>query len=122
MTAATLRSRTAKDLAELARQNGVAGWHSMKKEQLIDALVAIARKRNINQNHTSDSSTNGHSITNHDALALSETPPHVRRSLEQLPVFIVIVALISWVIRDMVALQDRKEKVNKRNAAAGRRW
>ena len=84
MTAATLRSRTAKDLAQLARQNGVAGWHSMKKEQLIDALVAIARKRSINQSHTSDSPANGHSINNHDALALRETPPHVRRSLEQL--------------------------------------
>lgn len=41
MTAAALRSRTAKDLAQMARQNGVAGWHSMKKEELIDALVVI---------------------------------------------------------------------------------
>lgn len=45
MTAATLRSHTAKDLAQLARQHGVAGWHSMRKEELVNALVRIARKR-----------------------------------------------------------------------------
>jgi hypothetical protein len=27
MTAATLRSLTAKDLAQMARERGVAGWH-----------------------------------------------------------------------------------------------
>ncbi|MBD14972.1 MAG: DUF4912 domain-containing protein [Planctomycetaceae bacterium] len=45
MTAATLRSRTAKDLAQLARQNGIAGWHSMRKEELVLALIKIANKR-----------------------------------------------------------------------------
>jgi hypothetical protein len=29
----------------MARQNGVAGWHSMRKEELIRALVKLARKR-----------------------------------------------------------------------------
>ena len=45
MTAATLRSHTARDLAQMARQNGVAGWHSMRKEELVRALVKLARKR-----------------------------------------------------------------------------
>ena len=45
MTAATLRSHTARDLAHMARQNGVAGWHSMRKEELVRALVKLARKR-----------------------------------------------------------------------------
>ena len=45
MTAATLRSQTAKELAQMARQNGVAGWHSMRKEELINALVRLARNR-----------------------------------------------------------------------------
>lgn len=76
MTAAALRSRTAKDLAQLARQNGVAGWHSMKKAELIDALVAIARKRNLDYRTPARS---------HAAPQTgSQTPPHVRRSLEQL--------------------------------------
>jgi hypothetical protein len=77
MTAATLRSRTAKDLAQMARQNGVAGWHSMKKEELIDALMMIARKRNLEHRPplSNDSPT---------TLALGQSPPHVRRHLEQL--------------------------------------
>jgi uncharacterized protein len=45
MTAATLRSLTAKDLAQMARERGVAGWHSMRKEELIGALVRVARRR-----------------------------------------------------------------------------
>lgn len=45
MTAATLRSLTAKDLAQMARERGVTGWHSMRKEELIGALVRIAKRR-----------------------------------------------------------------------------
>ncbi|WP_428303667.1 DUF4912 domain-containing protein [Lacipirellula sp.] len=45
MTAATLRSLTAKDLAQMARERGVAGWHSMRKEELIGALVRAAKRR-----------------------------------------------------------------------------
>ncbi len=80
MTAATLRSRTAKDLAQMARQNGVAGWHSMKKEELIQALVVIARQRNLETRPTS----NGHMTTGREVLLGTQTPTHVRKSLEQL--------------------------------------
>ena len=45
MTAATLRSYTAKDLAQMARERGVSGWHSMRKEELIRALVRMAQRR-----------------------------------------------------------------------------
>jgi len=40
MTHATLRTYTAKDLAQMARQRGVAGWHSMRKDELIRAIAA----------------------------------------------------------------------------------
>jgi hypothetical protein len=77
MTAAALRSRTAKDLAQMARQNGVAGWHSMKKEELIEALMVMARSRNLDYR----SRPNGESPA---AQSISQSPPHVRRSLEKL--------------------------------------
>jgi hypothetical protein len=82
MTAAALRSRTAKDLAQMARQNGVAGWHSMKKEELIEALVIIARKRTIDPRPVANGSTS-HTLPREVQLG-STSPPHVRRSLEQL--------------------------------------
>jgi uncharacterized protein len=48
MTATTLRSYTAKDLAQMARERGVEGWHSMRKEELIRALVRMAQRRAAN--------------------------------------------------------------------------
>ncbi len=39
MTASTLRSYTLKDLAKLARRRGVNGWQSMRKDQLVRAIV-----------------------------------------------------------------------------------
>ncbi len=57
MTAATLRSRTAKDLAQMARMNGVSGWHSLRKEELVRALVRLSRKRTLCTDETAASSS-----------------------------------------------------------------
>ena len=40
MTTALLRERTVKDLAQMAKEQGVPGWHAMRKEQLIKALLS----------------------------------------------------------------------------------
>lgn len=45
ITAATLRSHTSKDLAQMAKTHGVLGWHSMRKEQLVKALLKQARSK-----------------------------------------------------------------------------
>ena len=45
MTSASLREKPVRDLARLAKQHGVAGWHAMRKDQLIQALVRKARAR-----------------------------------------------------------------------------
>ena len=42
-TATSLRSYTYKDLAQMAKQRGVARWHSMRKDQLVRALVKSAK-------------------------------------------------------------------------------
>jgi hypothetical protein len=43
MTADTLKSYTLKDLAKIAKQRGVNGWQSMRKEQLVKALVRVSK-------------------------------------------------------------------------------
>jgi len=43
MTTADLKSRTVKDLASLAKRKKVPGWHAMKKDELIKALVRQTR-------------------------------------------------------------------------------
>ena len=45
MTSASLKEKPVRDLARMARQHGVAGWHSMRKDQLIRALVRKAKAR-----------------------------------------------------------------------------
>ncbi len=45
MTSDHLRAHTAKDLAQMARRAGISGWHGMRKEELIRALLLIARQR-----------------------------------------------------------------------------
>ena len=44
-TAATLRSQTVKDLGKLAKDLGLSGWSSMRKDDLIRALVRAARAK-----------------------------------------------------------------------------
>jgi hypothetical protein len=39
MTHDDLQARTKKQLADLARRQGIAGWHGMRKEELVRALV-----------------------------------------------------------------------------------
>ncbi len=43
MTATDLKSRTVRDLASMARRKKVPGWHAMKKDELIKALLQRAR-------------------------------------------------------------------------------
>ena len=46
MNSSKLRSYTAKDLAQMARQRGFAKWHSMRKDELIEALAAAGVQEN----------------------------------------------------------------------------
>ena len=45
MTPTKLRSYTCKDLAEMAKREGVAGWHAMRKEELVRALARRASNK-----------------------------------------------------------------------------
>lgn len=44
----SLKSYTAKDLAQMAKREGVVGWHSMRKDQLIQALTELESKNSRN--------------------------------------------------------------------------
>lgn len=44
ITTAELKTQTRRDLADLARQHEVTGWHAMRKDELIDALRKIQRR------------------------------------------------------------------------------
>ena len=46
ITAASLQSQKSKELAQLAREKGIPGWHSMRKAQLIGAILEHASSGN----------------------------------------------------------------------------
>ena len=81
MTAATLRTHTAKDLAQMARQHGIPGWHSMRKEELVTELVRLARKRARSNNGANGLSSNGSSATN---VNTRKSNPRVQQKIDQL--------------------------------------
>ena len=43
MTAAELKNRTVRDLASMAKRKKVPGWHSMRKAELVKAILRQAR-------------------------------------------------------------------------------
>src|SRR6476646_79046 len=45
MTPAALKSYSHKDLAQMAKQGGVRGWHSMRKDQLVKALLTTSKPK-----------------------------------------------------------------------------
>jgi len=45
MTPAALKSYSHKDLAQMAKQGGVRGWHSMRKDQLVKALLTAPKPK-----------------------------------------------------------------------------
>lgn len=49
MTAASLRHHSCKDLSQMARSQGLAGWHSMRKDELVHALLNHARRKQKTQ-------------------------------------------------------------------------
>lgn len=57
----SLKSYTAKDLAQMAKREGVSGWHSMRKEQLIQALTKLEKSNGKKARAMSNGSKNGKS-------------------------------------------------------------
>lgn len=61
ITAATLHERTRQDLAQMAKRQGVTGWHSMRKEELVRALLRKSRSRTSAKRSSRNGSSNGSS-------------------------------------------------------------
>src|SRR4051812_33747203 len=57
MTSKQLQGLSKQELIDMARQRGIAGWHGMRKEQLIEALAASRVKA---------PATNGHVQASHN--------------------------------------------------------
>src|SRR4051794_13783834 len=45
MTTSSLRNQSCKELSQMARAVGLPGWHSMRKDELVRALMNHARRK-----------------------------------------------------------------------------
>jgi len=107
MTPATLKSQTCKDLAQLARKRGVPGWHSMRKDQLVRALMKTSKK---GAGQATRRSSAGKAATKNGA-GKSRKPPSSRRTA---------VAPVSPRVRSRIQnLQSKLELI--KNLAASQR-
>ncbi len=71
ITVAHLKTRTVKQLAAIAKRKGVSGWHEMRKDELIHALVRV---RKTEASHASKrNGSGGHVAGNHRAKKVAKT-------------------------------------------------
>lgn len=149
MTAATLRSLTAKDLAQMARERGVAGWHSMRKEELIRALIRKARRQataaakqdNLRKRPAEvRNGANEHSPGHVVKQLHSTTSPQVRQQIRLLHNKLAMVRNLASTTTDASVKQDRlvvmvrdpywlhaywelaPRTIERAQAAMGQRW
>lgn len=61
ITAANLKDRTRQDLAQMARKLDISGWHSMRKDELVRALLRKSRAQATRARSSANPpATNGH--------------------------------------------------------------
>ncbi|QDV86388.1 DUF4912 domain-containing protein [Planctomycetes bacterium TBK1r] len=83
---ADLKSQTRRELASLAKNYGIAGWHGMRKEELVDAISKTQRRlrRKSKSPATSSSRTSGgNGVAAKSSSARSASPRSVRRPKTQ---------------------------------------
>lgn len=139
MTAVSLRSKTAKDLAQLAKKEGVAGWHSMRKDELVRALVKIGRRKAARaRRESAKARTNGaHCNKNgsHEVPANSKTSKRLRKlqSAQELLKYLSnakhnkahkdrLVVMVRGPYWLHVCWELRRDSVQRAAAAMGQHW
>lgn len=76
MTAVSLRFYSCKELGQMAKSEGVSGWHAMRKEELIKALVSANRRKSRAANRVKSAKHNGRS--KHSGQLTEKTRANVR--------------------------------------------
>ncbi len=99
INAASLKTRTVKELAAMAKRKRVPGWHSMRKDELIKALVKLAKseaakssrkgnsragKRSTQGASAKSATKNGRDSRQNSSARKSSKPARSERRLKQI--------------------------------------
>ncbi len=91
ITAAKLKIRTVKDLAAMAKKKKIAGWHSMRKDELVGALLKQAKAQAARASKRGKSTSKRETAVKADAKSRrSDAPqkkvrtPYAERRLKQI--------------------------------------
>jgi hypothetical protein len=87
MTASTLRDYSCKDLAQMAKSEGLPGWHSMRKDELVRALANHARRKQRSRGGRGEANGILPSIADHlesEASGKAQVSRKAQQQLEQL--------------------------------------
>ena len=101
ITAASLNAQKSKELAQLAKKNGVTGWHAMKKSDLVKALLKVARNE---QRRSAAKKTNIRPATGKTSPSKNSRQRSVNSAVNE--------SAIALKLR-----QEREQKENRKNLA-----
>jgi uncharacterized protein len=79
MTASSLRSQNCKELAQMARAMGLPGWHSMRKDELVRALVNHSKRKPKRSADASDTLRRGGVTQSNGVAAKSKADERLRQ-------------------------------------------
>lgn len=76
----TLSAKTSRDLAQMAKKKGVPGWHSMRKTQLVNALIKLAKEKSQEKRSKAATAEKSPLISAKTKPATTATPPQSAES------------------------------------------
>ena len=125
MTFEKLKVRTRKELAEMAKKKQVTGWHGMKKDQLIEALLEMHADRKKSRSKKSEPKSEETSKPSKPRRRLASESPNKRRILNGAPAGsrrdkLVVQACDPWWI--MAQWEVTSDMINRIEAAMGSEW
>ena len=130
MTFEKLKVRTRKELAEMAKKKQVTGWHGMKKDELIEALLEMHADRKKSRSQKTDPKSKTSDTIDEPKSAkprrrLASESPNKRRILNGAPAGsrrdkLVAQACDPWWI--MAQWEVTSDMINRIEAAMGSEW
>ncbi|MBD3672051.1 MAG: DUF4912 domain-containing protein [Planctomycetaceae bacterium] len=127
MTFEKLKVRTRKELAEMAKKKRVSGWHGMKKDELIEALLEIHSDRKKSRSAKSSPKSKSDDSTNSrkPRRRLASESPNKKRILNGAPSGsrrdkLTAQACDPWWI--MAQWEISSDMINRVEAAMGAEW